>query len=113
MALPPNEVTGGRSVVTPHSSGPPHLQRAHGSPDATLVTLLISQPHMIERLAPRHADDGHGRCKSCSSGGQTGRYRFPCSIKLALEEACRQLRAQTPRRSPVPTGASRREELGR
>jgi hypothetical protein len=68
-----------------------------GTPDSSLVALLVSQPQMIERLAPQHEDDGSGRCRSCSSGAQTGRYRYPCPIRVAVEEACRQLSRVVPR----------------
>jgi hypothetical protein len=48
-----------------------------------LVVLIRSQPGMVERLLVVHADDGSGRCRVCSTGGQTGRYRFPCAIQRA------------------------------
>jgi hypothetical protein len=56
-----------------------------------LVALIMSQPQMIDRLAPLHADDGTGRCRTCSSGGQTGRYQHPCNIRRAVDEARRLL----------------------
>jgi hypothetical protein len=57
----------------------------------------VSQPQMIDRLALTHADDGSGRCRSCSSGAQTGRYAYPCSIKRAVDEARRRLDADAHR----------------
>lgn len=45
-----------------------------------LVELIRSQPGMADRLLVDHSDDGSGRCRVCSNGGQTGRYRWPCSI---------------------------------
>jgi hypothetical protein len=45
-----------------------------------LVVLIRSQPGMAERLLAEHADDGSGRCRSCSNGAQTGRHRWPCTI---------------------------------
>jgi hypothetical protein len=62
-----------------------------GTADASLVALLVSQPRMIATLGPAHADDGTGHCRSCSSGAQTGRYLYPCAIRLAGDEARRQL----------------------
>jgi hypothetical protein len=57
----------------------------------------MSQPSMVDRLEPQHADDGSGRCRSCSSGAQAGRYRFPCPIRLAVDEARRKLAEERPR----------------
>jgi hypothetical protein len=45
-----------------------------------LVELIRSQPGMAERLLIEHADDGSGRCRACSGGGQSGRHRWPCTI---------------------------------
>jgi hypothetical protein len=45
-----------------------------------LVELIRSQPGMAERLLAEHTDDGWGRCRTCSNGGQTGRPRWPCAI---------------------------------
>jgi hypothetical protein len=44
---------------------------------------------MADRLEIEHADDGTGRCRSCSAGGQTGRYQYPCNIRLAVDDARR------------------------
>ncbi len=54
-----------------------------------LVALIMSQPAMAERLVAQHADDGTGHCRCCTSGAQTGRYRYPCDILLAVHEAAR------------------------
>jgi hypothetical protein len=56
-----------------------------------LVALFMSQPSMIERLDPEHVDDGTGHCRSCSSGGQSGRGVYPCSIRNNLDDARRRL----------------------
>ncbi|MGH3587473.1 MAG: hypothetical protein ACRDQ0_14230 [Pseudonocardia sp.] len=56
-----------------------------------LVALIMSQPQMTDRLADVHADDGSGRCRTCSSGAQTGRYQHPCDIRIAVDEARRRL----------------------
>jgi len=45
-----------------------------------LVVLIRSQPGMAERLLAEHADDGSGRCRVCSTGGQTGRFPWPCTL---------------------------------
>ena len=52
-----------------------------------LVTLIRSQPGMAERLLAVHDDDGSGRCRVCSTGGQAGRYRWPCAIRMAAADA--------------------------
>jgi hypothetical protein len=56
-----------------------------------LVALFMSQPSMIDRLDPQHADDGTGHCRSCTSGGQSGRDKYPCSIRNNLDQARRRL----------------------
>jgi len=57
-----------------------------------LVALIRSEEGMAERLLAEHADDGSGRCRTCSGGGQTGHYRWPCTLHrcaaLACETAC-------------------------
>jgi hypothetical protein len=40
-----------------------------------------------ERLLAVHVDDGSGRCTECSGGGQSARYRFPCSLQILATEA--------------------------
>lgn len=54
-----------------------------------LVALIAAEPGMAERLLAEHADDGTGRCRVCSAGAQTGRYRHPCAIRLAADEVRR------------------------
>lgn len=54
---------------------------------AQLVMFISSQPGMVDKLLAAHADDGTGRCRSCSAGGQTGRYRWPCTIHRCAEHA--------------------------
>lgn len=51
------------------------------------MALIMSQPAMADRLAREHAEDGHGRCRTCSGGAQSGRVRFPCTIMLAVIDA--------------------------
>jgi hypothetical protein len=52
-----------------------------------LVVLIRSQPGMAQRLLTEHVDDGSGRCRVCSTGGQTGRYRWPCALHRYAEQA--------------------------
>ena len=52
-----------------------------------LVELIRSQPGMAERLLIEHADDGSGRCRACSDGGQSGRHRWPCTIHHCATQA--------------------------
>jgi hypothetical protein len=54
-----------------------------------LVALIMSQPLMADRLEAQHADDGTGRCRSCSGGAQTGHFQYPCDIRLAVDDARR------------------------
>ena len=39
------------------------------------------------RLLELHTDAGTGRCRLCSAGAQTGRYRHPCTLRQAATEA--------------------------
>ena len=52
-----------------------------------LVALIRSQPGMAERLLAEHADDGRGRCRVCSAGGQTGRFRWPCTLHRSAHDS--------------------------
>jgi hypothetical protein len=56
-----------------------------------LVALIMSRSEMADRLESDHADDGTGHCRSCSCGGQTGRYTYPCDIRRAVDEARRRM----------------------
>ena len=57
-----------------------------------LVLLICSEPGMADRLLVEHADDGSGRCRVCSIGGQTGRFRWPCTIYDCASQATAELR---------------------
>lgn len=70
-----------------------------------LVVLIQSQPGMAERLLVEHADDGSGRCRRCSTGGQTGRYRWPCAIHCSATQAHEQLQPGPPT-APDATGSA-------
>jgi hypothetical protein len=50
---------------------------------------------MAARLIAEHADDGSGRCRGCPVGGQRGRHSWPCTLRLAAEEAERIVRARS------------------
>jgi hypothetical protein len=54
-----------------------------------LIALIIARPGMAARLIAEHTDDGTGHCRVCSAGGQSGRYVYPCAIRLAADEAAR------------------------
>jgi hypothetical protein len=56
-----------------------------------LVALFISQPSILDKLNPEHVDDGTGHCVSCSSGSQSGRAVYPCSIRNNLDAAAERL----------------------
>ena len=71
-----------------------------------LVVLIASQSGMAERLLAEHADDGSGRCRRCSTGGQTGRYRWPCAIHRGAILAREQRDADLPVRPPAGPDAA-------
>jgi hypothetical protein len=54
---------------------------------AELTVLLLSEPVAVTHLLTQHMDDGTRHCRVCTAGGQTGRYRYPCLIRLAAEQA--------------------------
>jgi hypothetical protein len=45
-----------------------------------LVVFIAAEPGLAERLLAVHVDDGSGRCRVCSSGAQSGRNAWPCTI---------------------------------
>lgn len=52
-----------------------------------LVILIANQEGMAERIVGQHTDDGSGHCRLCTSGAQTGNYRWPCQTYLAARGA--------------------------
>jgi hypothetical protein len=48
-----------------------------------LAEFIAAQPGMRKQLLQEHVDDGSGHCEKCGGGGQTGRYIWPCTIRLA------------------------------
>jgi hypothetical protein len=52
-----------------------------------LVVLIQAEPGMAQRLLSAHADDGTGRCRTCSTGAQTGRFQWPCTIHKRAHQA--------------------------
>lgn len=66
------------------------------APDFSLVALIKSRPPLAAKLAGEHVDDGSGRCRSCSSGAASREVDYPCSIRLAWDEAHRQKKALAP-----------------
>ena len=62
-----------------------------------LVQMILGQSGMSERLIDEHRDDGRGRCRACPVGGQRGQHSWPCTIRLAADEADRIERMRRPR----------------
>ncbi|MGE0298747.1 MAG: hypothetical protein AB7I38_11605 [Dehalococcoidia bacterium] len=54
---------------------------------SALVTFLARDPAATATLLAQHTDDGTGRCRVCSAGGQTGRYSWPCQIHQSARAA--------------------------
>lgn len=52
-----------------------------------LAAFLIAQPEAVTALLAAHIDDGHGRCRACTIGGQGGRATWPCSLYGAASAA--------------------------
>ncbi|TQM15610.1 hypothetical protein [Pseudonocardia kunmingensis] len=49
---------------------------------------MAREPGMATRLLAAHVDDGAGRCRVCSIGGQAGRAAaWPCLIRLYADQA--------------------------
>jgi hypothetical protein len=71
-----------------------------------LAAAIALMPGVAERLLADHIDDGHGRCRRCTLGGQSGHHRWPCRLydlarrSLALTAQSRGVPA------PKPTGPS-------
>lgn len=65
-----------------------------------LVTLIIGQPGMAERILAAHVDDGTGRCTGCVQHDRPG-AAHPCVIRkhalqaVAVSEACPGVVART------------------
>jgi hypothetical protein len=57
------------------------------SDDDPFVQFILSQPGMTAALLREHRDDGHGHCAVCSTGGQAGRYVWPCNTAVAAHSA--------------------------
>ena len=48
--------------------------------DDPIVEFIAREAGSAERLIREHADDGSGRCRTCTSGPQSGRVRSPCRL---------------------------------
>lgn len=48
---------------------------------------VARMPGAAERLLEDHVDDGTGRCAKCSTGGQAGRYIWPCQLCMVAAHA--------------------------
>lgn len=44
------------------------------------LIIFITVQGLGDKLLSLHVDDGTGHCATCSAGGQTGHYRWPCQI---------------------------------
>jgi hypothetical protein len=91
VSAPIRHVTGLRPAAF-HDRGRAETGVEQMSP---LVQMILSQPGMAARLIAEHADDGSGRCWGCPVGGQRGRHSWPCTLRLAAEEAERIERARS------------------
>lgn len=77
-----------------------------------LVEVLAEMDGLAARLLERHHDDGSGRCRVCGSGGQTGRYRWPCATReLAVLALARQAELRLATDFPAPP--ARHPDAGR
>jgi hypothetical protein len=52
-----------------------------------IANLIADQPAAIAQLLAQHVDDGHGRCRRCSIGGQCGNHAWPCILYTAAAAA--------------------------
>jgi hypothetical protein len=52
-----------------------------------LVVLMMNQKGMADAVIRQHSDDGTGHCRVCTTGAQTGRYRWPCQTYMAARRA--------------------------
>ena len=59
-----------------------------------LAAFLTTQPEAVAALLAAHVDDGHGRCRACTVGGQRGRTTWPCSLYGAAAAARAAARAR-------------------
>jgi hypothetical protein len=67
--------------------GTPAVNKAEGADHDRFAVELARCPGVPARLLELHLDDGSGRCRICSSGAGTGRYRHPCAIRVLATEA--------------------------
>jgi hypothetical protein len=54
-----------------------------------LVAFLVDQPTATARLLAQHVDDGYGRCRVCTVGGQHGHMPWPCTIAASATLAAK------------------------
>lgn len=73
---------------------------AHGADDA-LVEFILDQPGLLDALLDQHQDDGTGYCRACP-GPQSGRRRFPCDVRRAVDRAA-SIRTKRGRADGPPT----------
>jgi hypothetical protein len=51
--------------------------------NSALVEFIMAQAGLTDALLRQHRSDGTGHCAVCSTGGQAGRYVWPCQIAVA------------------------------
>jgi hypothetical protein len=66
-------------------------------PTDPLAVFILARPGMAETLLTLHRDDGTGHCSVCSSGGQSGRFTWPCRTSSAATAAAEYLSQVAPR----------------
>ena len=54
---------------------------------SALAAFLTGEPTAVTALLAAHVDDGHGRCRACTVGGQRGHATWPCSLFGAASAA--------------------------
>ena len=52
-----------------------------------LITFIVAEPAMADRLIRTHVPDEHGRCRACPIGAQAGNQQWPCTLRLAADAA--------------------------
>jgi hypothetical protein len=52
-----------------------------------LITFIVAEPGMADRLIRAHVPDSHGRCRACPIGAQAGNHQWPCKLRSAADAA--------------------------
>ncbi|GAA1399299.1 hypothetical protein GCM10009613_54730 [Pseudonocardia kongjuensis] len=67
------------------------------------VAFLVGQPGLLDVVLAEHVADAGGMCAACP-GPQSGRRRWPCTVRLIAARAVR-VRAAAHDRADRPTSA--------